>query len=156
MTGIAGQRGRSQSTPAQAAAARRAARKRPASAEPLGEIGEDPEVQRRMDDIGLGQPTTWAEAKIREQTRAEIYRTLAAAAQLAEARRTLVPASDVPTAVQAALDQINQEAERLPRQLAEAMTGLVSPTVSAQLVTECSNLLRLAFARAIDTARQRT
>jgi hypothetical protein len=115
------------------------------------DLRDDPEVERRMSQMGLPPPTTWQEAKTREQVKAEIYRTLAAATELQRMRSTLVPRETVGEAVDLMRDSIQRHVDRIPRAIADAMD--VQPAIRAQIVTAGEIAVREALGAAIQEAR---
>jgi hypothetical protein len=153
MSGVHGQRGRRSSSPAQQAQARKARVGKGAgsTAEPAeAVVGDDPEVERRMAAIRVPEPQTWQEARIREQTKAEIYRTLVAASQLKQERRDLVPRKEVAAAAEAVRDMVQRHLEQVPRLVADSLD--LAPALRAQIVVEVGNRIRLALAQAISEA----
>lgn len=126
---------------------------RKADVEIVTVVGDDPEVDRRMADMGLPAPSTWQEARIREQTRAEIYRTIAASVELQRTRGLLVPRDQVTESADRMRDTLQSHVERIPRHTIDALD--LPPAIKAQVHTACEASVRLAFAEAIAEARKK-
>jgi hypothetical protein len=136
-----------------AAARRKNARKTSVSVD-ASEIGDDPEVTRRMQALKLPEPSTWAEAKTMEQTRAEICRTIAASIELAERRASVVPSARVGEAVDLMRDTIQRHIERVPRMTADGVPA-APPAMRQQIQDACTAAIREALTNAIHEAQSR-
>ncbi len=152
---MVGQKGRSgrrpgQASPLQQAHSQKAAAKGGGTSAIAGDIGDDPEVEKRIKRLGLPAPKTWAEAKVMEQTRAEIYRTISASVQLKEARRVLVHREELDHAAELVRDILHRHLERVPRQVADSVEA--RPEIRAQVRTAAEDAIAGAFAEAINEA----
>ena len=147
-------RPKGKTTPVAAVASRANARKprgTRAVADLPATIGDDPEVERRMREIAVGEPSTWQEARIREQTRAEIYRTIAASVELQRIRSSLVPREQVQEAADRMRDALQVHVERIPRAIIDLID--VPPAIKATVLAAAETSVRDAFAAAIAAAR---
>lgn len=115
-------------------------------------ISQDAEVEARIAAYGLPDPTSWQEAKIKEQTRAEAYRTMGAAAELARMRGALVRREAMDEALEALRDALHRHCQAIPRAAADRLRE-IPPALRASVVEAIEQALSDAFAAAISEAR---
>ena len=168
MGGQGSGRTRRAATPAEAAAAKRKnetrkkkhATSRAAPGGPAPDLDlcvDDPAVVARLSKYRIDPPTSWQEAKIAEQTRAEIYRTIAAQVALAEARASLVPSSYVKDRCDAVRDALIGAIRPLPTLLTSTLGDLgVPPAHLGQIATALERLIAEQFAKAARAASEPT
>jgi hypothetical protein len=116
----------------------------------MGDLSDHPEVERRMTALRLPEPLTWQEARLREQTKAEIYRTLQASVLLQQERGKLVSRSEMQAAVELMRDTIYRAMQRVPQASARRVDA--RPAVRAKIKDAVDAEVREAFARAIAEA----
>lgn len=140
--------GGAHSTPASTAARRRTAGRKPAGeqgrrvafeAAELDLERDDPAVEKRLKRLAIPSPESWQEAKIAEQTRAEIYRTIAAQVALAEARKTLVPSSVVADRCAAVRDVLVSAMREIPDMLVASLGDHLTPAQISLVAEHAEN-----------------
>lgn len=114
------------------------------------DLKDHPEVEKRIKALRLPAPETWQEARVREQTKAEIYRTLQASVLLQRERGHLVARSEMQAAVELMRDTIYRAMQRVPQASARRVDA--RPAVRAAIKEAVEAEVRDAFARAIAEA----